>query len=258
VIPGLPHHVTQRRVASPSEKQPAGYLFCRQGPARVSVRRPHATNLFLSRWKTTEPSPPPNALGRPDKKNNMQHEKGKKGGCRLFCRLLFCLTSAVLIATSLTGCVTNQYIESGYRTSKPPTSKPVVYVENPELKKELGILKQSRLFLISSDPSVKNHLILNEIKINGGCGMPMLSAVFTLGILPGFVYPFWPHEFTYTIRNNTEEQAHRVLLPHTYRRTSLWECFFKPFRNDNRLLGKVLRTEVLKRQPEQVTETLSP
>lgn len=100
----------------------------------------------------------------------------------------------ILIAVAaLAGCASNRYIDRGYQVAQVPSFRPLVYVEDPELKKEFGVLDQSKLFQISSDPSVATHLTLTKMQFrpewnSAECGMGLMGPVFTLGIIPGEVF----------------------------------------------------------------------
>ncbi|HIJ74611.1 MAG TPA: hypothetical protein HPP83_10975 [Candidatus Hydrogenedentes bacterium] len=162
-------------------------------------------------------------------------------------------TKTTLLAATLllVGCATNLYKYREYEIVPPRDVRPEVFVENPELKKELRILKHSKLFEISEDPSVETHIELHPLKEPGYCGMPALPALFTLGLIPGSGHTLSPYGFEYGIDGPQGKHRHSYVLPSTYRRISLWEWFFKPFKNENCLLGRILRTEAVKAAGEE-------
>ena len=149
----------------------------------------------------------------------------------------------------LTGCATNLYVEHGYKIAKPPVERPSVFVEESPLTKELEILKASSLYEISEDPTVSKHIVLKPMHEGQfGCGMSWIVPVYTLGLLPeSLPARHSPHQFEYILRDNNGEQLLSYKLPGIYMRISIWENFFKPFKSENRVLGKVLRTEALRK-----------
>ena len=149
----------------------------------------------------------------------------------------------------LTSCTTNLYVSHNYKIAKPPTERPIVFVEKSELKKELSILKKSKLYEISEDPTVKKHIVLKPMTSESThCGIGLLPALFSLGLRPGGLHQY--RHFEYIVHDDNGDQILSYKLPHIFMRISLWEWFFKAFKNENRTYGMVLRTEVL-RNPQK-------
>ena len=159
-----------------------------------------------------------------------------------------CRASAVLLVISLSSCVSNLHVDRG---DGPPLrtrgERIQVFVANPELKKELKVLRHSRLYRLTDDPSVDVHIRLEPIRLRHmGCSMGMLPATYTLGILPGG-RPV-TYEFSYVAMSGGSETLHAYELYGVYL-CCIWELPFKPFKRENRALGVMLRRSAL-RTPE--------
>lgn len=136
----------------------------------------------------------------------------------------------------LCGCTTNLYYH-GETKEGISTSPEVVFVTNNE-HPNYRILKESGIYEISSDQKTSKKLTILDSEEYLACGMPMLSAIYTLGILPGHVNA--SELFSYQIEENGSSQIykHRLSMHETM---SIWEFFVRPFKNRDKTKIKALK-----------------
>ena len=147
----------------------------------------------------------------------------------------------------LIGCTGNiRYIESD--ASAPPNPSKA-YVTNPELEKEVEILRASGLYTITADPDAPTRITLHPLMERpGGCGNPYLATYLTLGLVPAAMPADYVFAFTIEDRRGPRQVKHWLRMDYT---VSLWESF-KIFHDENEELGKALRASALESDSEMV------
>lgn len=124
------------------------------------------------------------------------------------------------------GCTSNLYLgESGLFKSDVNESKLLVYVTNAN-HKNYDVLKRAGIYELSSDEFVSTSLTLLDEDLYLRCGNPMLGAIVTLGILPGYIDASEGFRYSLEEKGLKTEYIHNL---HIYQRISIWEWFAKPF-----------------------------
>ncbi len=135
----------------------------------------------------------------------------------------------------LSGCSANLYSVGG-RTNLSSNHLERVYVTNshhPSFK----ILKQAKIYQLTEDPNSTKRLTLLESHRYPSCGMPMISSIFTLGLLP--VSLDASEDLIYRIDEDGDPLTYRHKL-NMKLRVSVWESLFKPFKSGSRTRSKAL------------------
>lgn len=127
----------------------------------------------------------------------------------------------------------------------PESKRPVAYVTNPELKRELAILQASQLYRISLNPAAPDKITLDPLEKHPGCGNPMMGTVFTLGMLTSHMSDRYTLGYTLQDSYGTRKLSYTVGMDYSY---SLWETF-RIFSNDDEELGRALRAAALRPEP---------
>lgn len=137
---------------------------------------------------------------------------------------------------ALTGCATNLYFH-GKEIDKSLSTPEVVFVTNPD-HNNYEVLKRSEIYILSTDPNTREKLTLIDTEILPKCGVPLLGAIYTLGILPGYIDA--SEVFFYKIETNGSSKVYQHQLE-MHETMSNWEWFAKPFKNDIDTKAKALR-----------------
>ena len=143
------------------------------------------------------------------------------------------LLLAVVVA--LSGCKSTVCMESKNTLHHFSGGTQPVFVSNPELHLEYEILKASAIYRLSSQPEASQKLTLRPIKHGFRCGNPMMIAVVTLGIIPGYLPGSLSFEYNLEADGKVESYVHH--LP-TYERFSIWEWLV--ISNEKKTLAKAL------------------
>lgn len=142
----------------------------------------------------------------------------------------------LLCAFLLSACSNHIYLPSSFDEAEYGNNL-LVYVENPELKREYEILKFSKIFELSPDSSIENKVILNELHPMLFCGNPLVLTTITLGLIPGSV----PDDYLYSFKlkgGDTEvEYSYTLRVISKY---SIYESlkFWRP--TDDEILAQAL------------------
>lgn len=152
------------------------------------------------------------------------------------------LLSVMALAVLLSGCGSTVCMMSKQHLQSFPRDPQPVYVTNPELKRELGMLRASGIFQLSNEPTGERALTLKPIRQYGVCVNPLMLSGLTLGVVPG-VLP-GNYCFEYELRNGglTERRSHRLPV---YVRYSVWERLSQ--RDADKVLGEALAWSSLER-----------
>ena len=100
--------------------------------------------------------------------------------------------------------------------------RPTVYVEGRDLQNEYRVIEASGLFEFSDDPATPIHLTLHKDRPDELCGLPLLSMIFSFGLVPLKVPRRGELDLSLTEGGVTTKRTY------TYdceRRTSFWESF---------------------------------
>ena len=119
--------------------------------------------------------------------------------------------------------------------------KETVFVNNPELTDEFKILKASGIYNISNDPETPTHLTLKKFQTYPVCGMPYILTGFTLGLVPATTPS--DSNFSFTIQAGNEPPEERSFYLEAVEKISPVQYLFKPFKNDERTFGRILRED---------------
>jgi hypothetical protein len=127
----------------------------------------------------------------------------------------------LLLAALLNGCTSTLHV-AGKRSELQrfdggPTP---VYVTNPEMTPEYQILKRSGIYRISIDPEGARPLTLHRMGPRFVCGNPLITTVFTLGLIPVKLPAPWIFQYKMETDGRSEEVEHFLPL---YERFSIWE-----------------------------------
>jgi hypothetical protein len=125
--------------------------------------------------------------------------------------------------------ITPAFTTSYHLASKKPIERfdggpQKVYVTNPEMREAYNILKASRIYCLTNQPEGARKLTLVRLEQRPGCGMGVLTAIYTLGIIPGEVPTPFVFEYELETDAGVERFQHHLGL---YERISLWEWAWK-------------------------------
>jgi len=151
---------------------------------------------------------------------------------------LAALIAVVFIVAALTGgCTGNLYLAAITHHPKPSHTPELVYVSNPGQQPEFDILRASGIYQVTNQSDSVASLTLKPLGHGGGCGLGLLTTIYTCGIVPASL----PARFTfnYEIEQAGTTNFYTHFLP-VYERYSLWELFFKPFKSEKRTFAKAL------------------
>jgi hypothetical protein len=116
-----------------------------------------------------------------------------------------------------------------------------VYVVNNGLKREQNILDLSGLFVYVEDSTKYSKVILRPIQERiFRCGTPIILTFLTFGFFPGFLPQQYDYEFLKI--KNMDSTDYKISVE-GYVSISNWNLFTKPFRNENKLIGKRLKEQ---------------
>ena len=132
--------------------------------------------------------------------------------------------SFIFVAALLTGCTTSYHLASKGPIERFDGGPQKVYVTNPEMREAYDILKASRIYCLTNQPEGARKLTLVRLEQRPGCGMGVLIAIYTLGIIPGEVPT--PFVFEYELETDSTVECFQHYLG-LYERTSLWEWAWK-------------------------------
>jgi len=118
-----------------------------------------------------------------------------------------------------------------------PRQSQLVFVTNPELKREYEILRASGIYLIVDETNGVSRLTLEPLACGGGCGLGAAASMFTLGIIPGKIPG--RYSFQYELETNGVVE-HRVHFLPVYVRLSIWEGLLRPLHGEKRIFAKAL------------------
>jgi hypothetical protein len=165
----------------------------------------------------------------------------RRPGFHLRARLLAYLAALIVIAfiaAALTGgCTSNLYLASNNHPTKPSRKAELVFVSNPDQQPEFDILRGSGIYRLTVQTNDVALLTLKPLGHGGGCGLGLLTTIYTLGIIPASLPARL--SFNYEIEQSGTTNSYAHMLP-VYERYSLWELFFKPFKSEKRTLAKAL------------------
>lgn len=135
------------------------------------------------------------------------------------------------------GCTSNVYLynESGSE-NQPLSSKKSVYVVNPA-HKNYSVLQRSGIYTLSAEENTPAKLTIQDEEFYPACGNPMIGAVITLGLLPGYLDESEGFRYSLEESGKTTEYIHHLAM---YRRISIWEWLFKPFQSEDEVKAKAL------------------
>jgi hypothetical protein len=140
----------------------------------------------------------------------------------------------MIAAIFLTGCE-NLCLES--RCRRVPAESRPVYVTNPELSPEYGILRASHIYPITSNSNGVSRLTLKPLAHGGGCGLGILLTVYTLGIVPVEFHDRYGFLYDLETDGVVDRRVHHLPV---YSRISIWDALLKPFHPQKRILAKAL------------------
>ena len=147
----------------------------------------------------------------------------------------FFQTMLLIVVVASSGCKSTVCMESKNTLHHFSGGTRPVYVSNPEMHLEYEILKASAIYQLSSQPEASQKLTLRQIKHGFRCGNPMMIAVVTLGIIPGYLPGRLSFEYDLEADGKVESYVHRL---RTYERISIWEGLV--ISNEKKTLAKAL------------------
>lgn len=115
-----------------------------------------------------------------------------------------------------------------------------VVVRNPELAKELEILRASGVFEIVPADQADKDVELHPLEQGCVCGNPLLLTWATGDLMPATLSTTWKYSFTL---HEDGAALERQFVLRGERRVSLVQHLFKPFRSDAQTLGAILASE---------------
>lgn len=125
----------------------------------------------------------------------------------------------------LTGCATNYYVSEDRYTEPRNYEKIAVYVTNPD-HEAYEILKRSRIYDLTNDPSHPDKLTFINLSKDDKCGLGALATIYTAGLVPSGMSTNQDLLYSLESEGITKIYAHTLL----YRdRFSIWETPLKPF-----------------------------
>jgi hypothetical protein len=169
------------------------------------------------------------------------------------CKKVF-LPVFLLAGVLMGGCTTAVHLDDK-RSELPRFEGGVqpVYVTNSEMAPEYRILKSSQIYQLSNRREGARLLTLSPMHQGGGCGNPMMAAIFTLGIVPAVLRANCVFEYELQTDNTSEVIVH--YLP-VYDRFSIWEWPMKW--NQTRVFAQALALSTSQRRPNRVAGRVAP
>ena len=151
--------------------------------------------------------------------------------------LLVCIGIAVPLL--LSGCGSTLVLQSKGTEPAATADRPLVFVRNPELVREYGILRDAGIYQLTEDKNCPTQLTLHPIRQHGRCGNPLLGGAFTLGLLPVIL----PAAQSFVYEMNTPVRVERCehWLP-LVERFSIWEWLI-PQDEDKAIVRALARSE---------------
>lgn len=116
------------------------------------------------------------------------------------------------------------------------------YIINPELEKEVAILKASEIFQITSDSLADTHILLYPLEQSWVCGQPLTASILTLGQVPILLPDSYRFRFAEVKPDRT---IHREIEITVAQRVWFWDMFVFN-KNFEKKAGKVLFGNYLK------------
>jgi hypothetical protein len=149
---------------------------------------------------------------------------------------------AVVIFSS---CYTYRIFPKEYRKFEYNGKKDVVFIVNPELKKEYVILMSSGIFRITNDSLdvLALRIKLYPLKKSFACGQPITASLLTLGQVPVYLPDRYQFEFA-EIRSH--EEIHRQFELRIATRFWFWDMFSR--KNFNQKAGQFLLADYYMKQ----------
>ena len=139
-------------------------------------------------------------------------------------RFVSSATIAILAAFCLGGCASTLHLEAKSHLQKFEGGAQAVYVTNPELRREYGILLDSRIYPLSRDPNSPRRLTLQPLRTSARCANPIALTYLSFGIIPGWLPGALTFQYDLVSLGKTEPFAHHLPV---YERISLWEVLFR-------------------------------
>lgn len=135
----------------------------------------------------------------------------------------------------------------GPDVAPPPAAKrPVAYITNPELKREMKILQESQLYRLSANADAPDQITLQPLLHHGGCGNGLLGLFVTLGIVPVSIPDDYTVSYTLHDSSGTRNLSYTLRLEYT---VSVWETF-RIFSDADEELGHALRAQAITVGPD--------
>ena len=110
-----------------------------------------------------------------------------------------------------------------------------VFVANPQMQAEYAILKMSKIYQLTNQPTGARRLTLHPVRHLGGCGNPIILTCLTFGIIPGTLPARRVFEYDLETDGVTVQYAHFLPL---YERFSIWEGL--SITSDQKMMAKGL------------------
>jgi len=142
----------------------------------------------------------------------------------------------LLFPAVLTGCYAYRVFPENYRELALPSAKQTVYIINPELKKEMGILAASGIYTISNDSTNSIKIKLCPLKHDLACGQPVMGTLITLGQIPSYLPD--KYEFKYEEQQDGKTTSFQYELK-VAERVWFWDMFTFQ-KNFKKFAGKAL------------------
>jgi hypothetical protein len=129
-----------------------------------------------------------------------------------------------VLSTALTSCYTYKVFPKEYRAFEYKGEKETAFVINPELKKEYEILKQSGIFILTSD-SLNDKAVkieLHPLFRGFMCGNAIVLSAFSLGQFPVYFPDTYHFKFEEMERQETRSRDFELQVA---KRIWFWDMF---------------------------------
>ena len=155
-----------------------------------------------------------------------------------------------IASTLLVGCRSTLILEKKRFLQQFPHDPIPVFVTNPEMKREYGILQGSGIFVLTSDTNCTRRVTLNSLQEVYGCGNGIILSLATVGVIPVIFETGYGFSYDIETADVVMRRDHSLRL---YSRVSIWEWLIKK-RDEKQMLVKALTFSKLFTSTQPPTE----